>query len=212
MTNRFNNWERLVQVIDRWHSNINKFARQIGFERSENLYHIRKGNFGISNELADRITAFDRDIDRTWLLSGLGQMLKSDMAIGKPLPFYIEPMEETLAKLEKQRPKGYIQLPYLSNIDLVIRSFTPAMTDSSTAATDLFLHKLNGVHEVVQGNEHVLQIGDEILWRKVRYIRNQPGKWRLVALNRDEFPDMIVNIADVKQAWRVITRMTILES
>ena len=212
MTNRFNNWERLEKVIERCHETINSFAKRIGFERSENLYHIRKGNFGISNDLADRITAFDPEIDRAWLLSGIGRMLKSEISMSKPLPFYQEAMEDTLIKLEKQRPKGYVQLPFESDIDFVIRSFSPAMIDSSTAATDLYLKKLNGVHEVVQGNEHVLQIGDEILWRKVRYIRNQPDKWRLVALNRDEFPDMIVNIADVKQAWRVITRMTILES
>ena len=78
MTNKFNNWERLVKVIERFGLSINSFALSLGLGRSENLYHIRRGNYGISEDLANRIISADPDIDRTWLLSGIGNMLKSD--------------------------------------------------------------------------------------------------------------------------------------
>ena len=74
MTNRFNNWERLLKVIRRFDKSINSFAMHIGLHRAENLYHIRKGNFGISSDLADKIVNSDPEIDRTWLLSGVGAM------------------------------------------------------------------------------------------------------------------------------------------
>ena len=55
MTNKFNNWERLSKVIERFGLTINSFAKVLGLQRSETLYHIRKGDFGISADLADRI-------------------------------------------------------------------------------------------------------------------------------------------------------------
>ena len=57
MTNRYDNWERLSKVIYWAGMSVNYFATYIGMERSEALYQIKRGNFGISYELADLIVA-----------------------------------------------------------------------------------------------------------------------------------------------------------
>ncbi|MBO7282577.1 MAG: hypothetical protein J6U73_04145 [Alistipes sp.] len=214
MTNRFNNWERLLKVIKRFEKSINSFAMHIGLQRAENLYHIRKGNFGISHDLADRIVDSDTEIDRTWLLSGVGAMLKSECIDFEKIPFYIDEAEKILPNIANIEPSGYITMPYKTNCDLVLRSFSKPMSDTISAAQDLYLKRVE-VDEVVQGNEYVLILNrptDNVVWRRVRWVSKNLNEWRLVARNRDEFKDEFVNRSEVVQAWRVIARLAILES
>lgn len=212
MTNRFNNWERLAKVIARFGLSVNSFSRVIGLTRSENLYHIRKGNYGISLDLANRILDKDSDVDRAWLLSGVGNMLKSEPLTGESLPFFRDEMEDVLPHLERYKPAGYIHMPYVTGAGLMVRTFTRSMSDPMTAANDLLLKRLLNTDEVVQGNEHVMLVGDEIIWRRVRYVKGDSQKWRLVARNREEFPDIVIDASEVKAVWRVIARLAILES
>lgn len=214
MTNRFNNWERLLKVIKRFEKSINSFAMHIGLQRAENLYHIRKGNFGISHDLADKIVESDTEIDRTWLLSGVGAMLKSECIDVERIPFYIDEAEKILPNIANIEPSGYITMPYKTNCDLVLRSFSKPMSDTISAAQDLYLKRVE-VDEVVQGNEYVLILDrptDNVVWRRVRWVSKNLNEWRLVARNRDEFKDEFVNRSEVMQAWRVIARLAILES
>ena len=188
MTNRFDNWSRLLKVIEHFGKSINGFAMQIGLNRAENLYHIRKGNYGISEDLADRIIKQDPNIDRTWLLSGVGSMLKSDALQQESVPFYLDEMEESLPMIAHIQPSGTLQLPYKTNCDIVMRSFSKSMSDTISAAQDLFLKRID-VGDVVQGNEYVLitnNITQNVLWRRVRCVAGDEAKWRLVARNRDE--------------------------
>ncbi|MBR4046351.1 MAG: hypothetical protein IKK05_05560, partial [Alistipes sp.] len=149
MTNKFDNWSRLLRVIERFGKSINGFAMQIGLPRAENLYHIRKGNYGISEDLADRIIKQDPAIDRTWLLSGVGNMLKNETLEQEKLPFYIDEVEEILPGIGCIEPSGYLELPYKTNCDIVIRSFSRPMSDTISAAQDLFL-KRTDIDGVVQ--------------------------------------------------------------
>lgn len=214
MTNKFDNWSRLLKVIEHFGKTINGFAIQIGLTRAENLYHIRRGNYGISEDLADRIIKQDPNIDRTWLLSGVGNMLKSETIEQEKTPFYIDEVEEILPGIACIEPSGYIQLPYKTNCDVVIRSFSKPMSDTISAAQDLFLKRIE-IENVVQGNEYVLMLNrptDNVIWRRVRWVSGDNNKWRLVARNREEFNDIIIEKSEVMQAWRVIARLTVLES
>ena len=56
-TLRSEKWRRLERVIKWTGLSINSFALTIGLKRSENLYQIKKGNNGISRDLAELITA-----------------------------------------------------------------------------------------------------------------------------------------------------------
>lgn len=214
MTNKFDNWSRLKKVIIRFEKTINGFAMQIGLQRAENLYHIRKGNYGISQDLADRIIKCDPEIDRTWLLSGVGNMLKSDGVQQEQIPFYIDEVECIITNLDSVEPAGYMTLPYKTNSDIVVRSFSKPMSDTISAAQDLFL-KRTEVTDVVQGNEYVLVLNrpeDNVLWRRVRWVSRNDSRWRLVARNREEYKDIFVDRSEVKEAWRVIARLSVLES
>ncbi|MCD8186815.1 MAG: hypothetical protein LUD68_10375 [Rikenellaceae bacterium] len=66
----------------------------IGLPRSENLYQIKKGNHGISKQLAETIISKYPDICKPWLLTGEGEMLRNQN---------LEEIQKTVA------------LPYLDN-------------------------------------------------------------------------------------------------
>ena len=67
------NWQRIDSVI-RWaNMTINYFALYIGLPRGENLYQIKKGNNGISRNLADKIVTKFPEVSLAWLLTGEGQ-------------------------------------------------------------------------------------------------------------------------------------------
>lgn len=211
MTNKYGNWERLERVIDWSNMSTHSFAMHIGLTRSENLYHIKKGNYGISHDLADRIVAHFPEIDRTWLLTGVGNMLKSHKDNGEHIPFYPQEIEQILPEMALIEPAGYIYIPFLNGCDVVVRSLSRAMCETSCAATELFIKRVE-IDEVVQGNEYVLLVNNKVYWRKVRLVPGDESQWRLVARNREDFDDIFIDRGDVVQAWRVISRMAILES
>lgn len=68
-------WERIETIIKRSEMTANAFARHIGLPRGENLYQIKKGNNGVSLNLADRIAAKFPEVSKLWLLTGDGPML-----------------------------------------------------------------------------------------------------------------------------------------
>lgn len=54
-TETMTSWQRLEQVVKWAGTSTNKFALGIGLKRSENLYQIKRGAFGISKELSSLI-------------------------------------------------------------------------------------------------------------------------------------------------------------
>ena len=213
MTNKFNNWERIEQLIKYLNMSANAFAASIGMVRSENIYHIKRGNFGISYDLAERIVSVYPEVNPTWLLSGVGDMLLNAKHQRCSVPFYEGDIESVL-KLGsgvKFKPVGQYHLPFSCDCDIVVRSLSKSMIMPGTAATDLFL-KSTTMKEMVQGNEYVVVLDDRVLWRKVRIVKECAEQLRLVALDRSEFPDVIINKSDIRVIWRVIARMSILVS
>ncbi len=67
------NWTRIEKVITRSGMNTNAFARYIGLQRGENLYQIKRGNNGISQDVAKRICDKFPNVNKLWLLTGEGE-------------------------------------------------------------------------------------------------------------------------------------------
>ena len=64
MREKQNNWQRIEAVIKWANMSTNYFARHIGLARGENLYQIKRGNNGISRDVAQRIVAKFPQIDK----------------------------------------------------------------------------------------------------------------------------------------------------
>ena len=80
-------WERIERVIDASGLTTNGFARHIGLPRGENLYQIKRGNNGISRDLAERINRHYPQFSLLWLLTGRGTPGQQDSGV-LTLPFY----------------------------------------------------------------------------------------------------------------------------
>ena len=50
----YSSWRRLERVIESSGLTINSFARYVGLPRGENLYQIKRGNYGISLGVAKK--------------------------------------------------------------------------------------------------------------------------------------------------------------
>ena len=175
MTNKYNNWIRILEVINYLGLNPNSFALHLGMPRSENIYHIKRGNYGISEDLADRIVGLHPEIDRTWLLTGVGSMMKSDKKEGSSIPCFSGDICDVLPNIDKLSKSGTYRTPYICDCDMVVRSKCAAMNDPGTAATDLFLKGVE-VSDMVQGNEYAMIVNDTVLWRKIRLQRPKRGQ------------------------------------
>ena len=211
MTNKYNNWERLERVLEYANMTANAFAVHIGMQRSENIYHIKRGAFGISEELAERIIARFPEINQTWLLSGVGDMLLENKSTKSIVPFYKKGVVQLLNQDTKRTKIDKYQLPYSCDCDAVVRIKARAMVLPGTAATDLFIKRVK-VEDMVQGNEYLIVLDNDIFWRKIRCVKDSSEQWRLVAYDRTEETDVIINKSDIRHVWRVIARMAILVS
>lgn len=72
--------ERLKQLIDYYNLTANKFAKELGYERSQALYDMINGKAKPSFDFFERLmnSEFSEQIDFKWLLTGKGEMLKND--------------------------------------------------------------------------------------------------------------------------------------
>lgn len=212
MTNKYNNWERIERLLEYTKMTANAFALHIGISRAENIYHIKRGNFGISEDLADRIVSRFPEVNRTWLLTGVGNMLNSITNEQQIVPFFEQGIEQMLSCENKRIKLGNYRLPFSCDCDIAIRTQDRSMVFPGTAATDLLL-KRTTINEMVQGNEYLVILNDNsYMWRKIRCVKGHSEQWRMVAYDRVESPDIIINKCDIKYAWRVIARMAILVS
>lgn len=142
-TLRSEKWRRLERVIKWTGLSINSFALTIGLKRSENLYQIKKGNNGISRDLAELITAKYPSVSKGWLLTGEGEMLIGNKAVtgsGSGIPYY--GMDATVA-VEQQLPPPlfYINVPIFNDCDLSAMALGTAMQPDIPAGSIVLLKK-----------------------------------------------------------------------
>ncbi|MBP3356339.1 MAG: hypothetical protein J6K95_04145 [Rikenellaceae bacterium] len=74
-------WSRIQKILDdNGITSVNAFAHQCGFKRAESLYQIRRGEYAISRNTADKILGRFPRYNRGWLITGEGAPLRSDAA------------------------------------------------------------------------------------------------------------------------------------
>ena len=71
-------WERLESVILHCNMTTLVFAKHLGLPSGDLLFQIKRGNYCISERLADRIVMLHPEIDRQWLLTGKGMIFRED--------------------------------------------------------------------------------------------------------------------------------------
>ena len=68
--------QRIQNLLEYTRLNGKNFAIRIGLSHPDSIYHILRGRNGISDKMAERIIMAFPEVNRSWLLSGEGEMLQ----------------------------------------------------------------------------------------------------------------------------------------
>lgn len=205
------NWQRLEQVISWTGFSTHAFSKAIGLKRSENLYQIKRGSFGISKELARLITLKYPQISYSWLLTGEGSMMgqgSEDRICAQnagAIPYYDIDVLVFLAHNEtslKPKPLYHITIPTFSGADFAAKcsgnSMAPYITNGVTA-----IFKQTNSDAILMGEAYLIVTSEFAFIRYVRCVENDNTKLLLVPENTDDFDEMIIDKTQIQKLYVV---------
>lgn len=205
MTQNNGNWERIYAIISRAQMTTNYFARYIGLPYGENLYQIKRGNNGISRDVAERIVSKFPEISKAWILTGEGSMYVDEKSRSAQIPFYDDGVEAVLRNPETASPTYYMFVPPLHHCDLAV-TYRPSEERSDSGQTVLFLTKTDK-EGIISGREYVIVCKNSIFLRKFRMFN---GGQTLKSLNNGKKQNAItVETEDAEAIYRVDGKLTI---
>ena len=200
MREKQNNWQRIEAVIKWANMTTNYFARYIGLARGENLYQIKRGNNGISLDVAERIVAKFPQVDKLWLLTGEGQMFADTRLRGAQIPFYDVDVEQQIIGVERLTADSYLVAAPVGECDLAMVYAGRAMGPLVPPGTVVLLKAVER-EAIIPGEEYVVVCRKIVTLRIVRTAAK--GKYRLVAGNREDFDDIVVDADEIVAVYRV---------
>lgn len=207
MQEKLNNWQRIESVIKWANMSTNYFARHIGLPRGENLYQIKRGNNGISLNVAERIVAKFPDVDKLWLLTGEGQMLSEERGRGALVPYYGVDVEQGITCYDHLAAQSELVVPQVGACDLAMQYNGQAMGSCMPAGTIVLLKAVDK-EAIIPGGEYVI-VSQKIVTLRIVRAAEQSGKLRLVAGDREKFDDMLLNVSDIVSVYRVKGKLII---
>ena len=207
MREKQNNWQRIEAVIKWANMSTNYFARYIGLARGENLYQIKRGNNGISLDVADRIVSKFPQVDKLWLLTGEGQMFSDEKLRGVQIPFYNVDVEQAVAHVAHLEAESSLMVPQAGQCDLAMcymgRAMGPALPPGAVV-----LLKAVDPDAIIPGGEYVI-VSRKIVTLRIVRLSDGDDNLRLVAGDKENYDDIILNVSDIKSVYKVKGKLII---
>jgi hypothetical protein len=200
------NWQRIEKIVNWTGLSVNAFARGIGLKRAENLYQIKKGNHGISRELAELICAKYPTVDKAWLLTGLGEMFAREDKTSS-FPFYRVDAVRLLSGAALPDADSWFSIPLLEGCELAALHTTRAMEPEIPAGAIVMLRKADPA-AILPGNTYLV-ISAPL--SGIRVIRREPGSrlLRLAPRNHDEFDQVEIDLSQIRNLYEVTGQLVI---
>lgn len=198
MTDKEQYWDRLAQIIRWFDTTPNRFAMQVGMARAENLYHIKNGVSGISPEFANRVVSHFPEINRTWLLTGVGNMLVAEVNRGVNIPFYDGEITEILPIIATIAPTDRVTLPFAKRCDFIACS---SVGSGGNSAMQLFFRYVDILRMGIN-SDYALLTYSSVLYGKVLNVDDE----NISFVNYIDNTKITINLTDIKQAWLVIAK------
>lgn len=207
MTQNNSNWERIYAIITWANMTTNYFARYIGLPYGENLYQIKRGNNGISRDVAERIVARFPEISKAWILTGEGSMFASNSSGALQIPFYNCDIETSLRNIDSIKPSSVMFIPQLGHCDMAMVYNGQAMGHATPPGTVVIIKKTDP-DAIILGDEYVVVCEKFVTLRKLRAAETR-SDIKLVAGDRKHFDDMTVAVADIEALYHVEGKLII---
>ncbi|WP_300283618.1 S24 family peptidase [uncultured Alistipes sp.] len=196
-------WHRLERVIKWAGLSVNSFALNIGLKRSENLYQIKKGNNGISRDLATLITTKYPMISKGWLLSGEGEMLieQQPSASEQGVPYYGMDVLAAVEQTELPEPQSRINVPMFNDCDIAALNIGTAMHPEISAGSIVVLKKWS-TGAIVPGESYLVITA---YFKGIRIIRfgSDPSTLQLLPVNREQYDPITVTKDEIERLFIV---------
>lgn len=207
MKEKQNNWQRIEAVIKWANMSTNFFARHIGLPRGENLYQIKRGNNGISLDVAEKIVNKFPQIDKLWLLTGDGQMFADTKTKGVQIPFYSLDPEQEIAHYKEHDPESYLYLPMLKQCDLAFCYTGRAMGELVPPET-ICMFRAVETQAIIPGETYLVETPRFSALRILRATDTE-DKFRLVPGDKENYDELFVNRAEITAAYKLIAKLII---
>ena len=175
----------------------NYFARYIGLPRGENLYQIKRGNNGISRDVADKIVSKFPQIDKLWVLTGEGQMFAAPELRGATIPYYNADVEQAVLLRDR----------LAADTDFAMRYEGRAMGAALPAGAIVLLRAVER-EAIIPGAEYVI-ISRKIVTLRIVRTGAQAGEFRLVAGDKENFDDIVLKAKDIEAVYKVVGKLII---
>jgi hypothetical protein len=195
------NWQRIERVV-RWTGlSVNSFAHAVGLSRGENLYQIKRGNNGISRELALMISTKYPEISRAWLLTGDGDMFAAETGRRKTIPFFEADIEKYVASPEQFTPRSHISLPGVDDAEFAAIYAGRAMGEAVPAGSLVLVRRV-ALENLIPGGDYLV-VGEE--FTMLRRVRRDVGSGtlRLLPVDTDNFDEIRLDAAAVRELYLV---------
>ncbi len=208
MQHKLSDWQRLESVIKWANMTTNYFARHIGIPKAETLYRIKRGQNGISEDVAKRVTAAFPQINIVWLKMGYGEMFGNPEDNSSAKPLYNLGVEESIRNIDSIEPSDYIVLPPMIDYDLAMLYLGRAMGLSTPTNTVVLLKKILP-EMIIPGDECVIVTKKIVLLRiaTLDQGQNEQDRLRLIAADRDNFGDVIVDLKEIEAVYKIKSKI-----
>ncbi len=197
------NWQRIEKIVDWTGLSVNAFAMRIGLNRAENLYQIKKGNNGISKELATQIANRYPNVNRNWLITGDGEPFLDEKSIAaRGLPYYKTEVATLMRAPHDYTPAGYLSVPQFMGSQLAALNVGTAMLPRIPDGACVFIRK-STLKRLSPGNIYLIISPTFNGIRIIRRLPEKPDELRLVPCNSADFDEMILSAGEVESIWEV---------
>ncbi len=197
------NWQRIEKLVKWTGLSVNAFARSIGLNRGENLYQIKRGNNGISKELAELITTKYITVSKAWVLTGEGNMFIEDAAKQQNItvPYYKMDAVQFVLTKEYVAPTYHIFVPMFSGCDFAVLSFGAAMSPEIPQGSIVLCRKVD-TNAILPGENYLIVSAP---FNGIRCIRKDPDstRVRLVPKNKEDYDEIAIEQKEIKRLYLI---------
>lgn len=183
----------------------NYFARYIGLPRGENLYQIKRGNNGISRDVANRIVEKFPQINKLWVLTGEGQMFAASELRGAQIPYYNIEVEQGVLLRDRLAPAWNLVIPGLPQCDFAMRYDGREMGDALPAGSIVLLLAADK-EMMIPGAEYVI-VSRKIVTLRTVFPAADGHKWRLAVANNEDLDDIILTSNAIEAVYKVVGKL-----
>lgn len=173
--------------------NAKSFSEKIGLERPQAIYDILKGKTkSISLAMQDKILSVFPELNRTWLMTGEGEMMKGDGGRGNRIPLYdsvsIGGNNDAVANVDEGgRVSEWIDAgDWFPEATAAIRHYGDSMVEYPSGSI-LALKRVNDGRLIVNGRNYVIETTE---FRVTKQLQYDGGDFIMAySSNRETYPD-----------------------